>query len=374
MAGIYFHIPFCKQACHYCDFHFSTSLKQKEDLLKAIGKELSSRKKEIKEPVSTIYFGGGTPSLLTKDELNVLIESCRDMFDLARDAEVCLEANPDDLNPQKLEELKSIGVDRLSIGIQSFSDETLQAMNRAHNAEESLSCVKNAQNAGFENLSIDLIYAQPNQSDADWKKELDQAIALGIQHISAYCLTVESGTALHHFVEKGKVKAATNETEQRHFEMAIKTLTKAGFDHYEISNFGKPGYWSRHNTSYWKGDSYLGIGPSAHSFNGKERRWNVSNNARYIKAINDGGSYSETERLGGKERFNEAIMLGLRTSWGVQLDELAATTGCILSEDGRSIMAQREKDGYLRFHDSNCVLTAKGKMMADRIASELFLV
>lgn len=373
MAGIYFHIPFCKQACHYCDFHFSTSLKKREALLLAMEKELQSRSAEFRDEVSTIYFGGGTPSLLTQEELQKLLDQCREHYNLRPDLEVCLEANPDDLDPEKLAELKDIGVERLSIGVQSFSDEKLNAMNRAHSASESQRCVEDAQAAGFKNLSIDLIYAQPDQSEEEWQQELETAVGLQVQHISAYCLTVEKGTALHHFVKQGKVVPATSELEQRQFQMAIDCLTKAGFDHYEISNFGLPGFWSRHNTSYWQGAPYLGIGPSAHSYNGRERRWNVANNARYLKALEQGSPYYETERLSGNDRFNEAIMLGLRTSWGVDLVELAATTGLTLDNAGRAALAERHKAGYLRVENDHCTLTDKGKAMADRIAAELFL-
>jgi len=288
LAGIYIHIPFCKQACYYCDFHFSTSLKRKEELLNAIKKELILRKDENNhEIVETIYFGGGTPSLLTIKELQLLINTVYDNYEVINNAEITLEANPDDLSLQKIKELSKSPINRLSIGIQSFFEDDLKFMNRAHTAEESKKCLAEATRY-FDNITIDLIYGVPNMTDEKWLENLKIAFEFDIPHISSYALTVEEKTALHSFIKSGKVPPVDEDLALQHFNILVSETEKQGFAHYEISNFGKPTYFSKHNTSYWLGEKYLGIGPSAHSFNGFERSWNVSNNAKYIKELQEG--------------------------------------------------------------------------------------
>ncbi|MDX1545081.1 MAG: radical SAM family heme chaperone HemW, partial [Christiangramia sp.] len=285
MSGIYIHIPFCKQACHYCDFHFSTSTKKKSQLVEMLGRELVLRKNELdSEEIETIYFGGGTPSLLNKEELDQIFQTVFENFKVTENAEITLEANPDDLTQEKLKMLSESPINRLSIGVQSFFEEDLQLMNRAHNSDEALSSLKHAKRY-FDNISIDLIYGIPGQTNAQWKENLQTALDLEIPHISSYALTVEPKTALEKFIEKGKIKAVDDEQYREQFEILVSTLTTNGFEHYEFSNFGKPGYHSRNNMAYWMGRTYLGIGPSAHSFDGNSRKWNISNNTLYIKAI-----------------------------------------------------------------------------------------
>ena len=299
MAGIYLHIPFCKQACHYCDFHFSTSMKMKDDFVNALRKEIAMQKDYLKgEPVETIYFGGGTPSLLSYEELMMLLEEVHKHYALIDHPEITLEANPDDLTPKKLKELQRTSVNRLSIGTQSFHAEDLQFMNRAHTSEEAIACIKNAQDADFENLTIDLIYGTPTLSDEGWIKNLETAYSLDIPHLSCYCLTVETKTALADFIRKGKAQDVDEKKSSKHFELLLNEMKKHHYEQYEISNFCKDNKYSKHNSSYWLGMKYLGLGPSAHSYNGTTRQWNVSNNAKYIKSINENHIPSSCARAG----------------------------------------------------------------------------
>jgi len=330
MSGIYLHIPFCKQACHYCDFHFSTSLKKKEELVQAIATELILRKNEINDPIETIYFGGGTPSLLTVDELEFLIKTIYEQYEVVEIPEVTLEANPDDLvslmpsdNITKniFEQYRSIGINRLSIGVQSFFEDDLVMMNRAHNAKEAENCLSMA-TRHFDNITIDLIYGVPNMSNKKWTANIEKALSFGINHISSYALTVEPKTALASFIAKGKIDAPKDDVAHEHFKILVDTLENNGFVHYELSNFGKPNYFSKHNTSYWKGKIYLGVGPSAHSFNGKQRSWNVANNTKYINSIQEKTLPIERETLSVSDRYNEYVMTGLRTIYGVSLDKV----------------------------------------------------
>lgn len=372
MAGIYIHIPFCKQACHYCDFHFSTSLKKKEEMLEALNKELILRKTELKNAtIQTIYFGGGTPSLLKANDIGSLIQMVFKHYSVNDNPEITIEANPDDLSHEVLEELSKTQVNRLSIGIQSFFQSHLQLMNRAHSAEEAKACVALAK-PYFKNISIDLIYGIPGASHQQWQKNIDIALELEVPHISSYALTVEPKTALESFIKKGLIAQVDDTQAHEQFLMLKEQLEAAGYEHYELSNFGKPGFFSENNTAYWQGKSYLGIGPSAHSFNGTSRSWNVRNNTKYIKALAASELPSETEELTKVDRYNEYVMTRLRTKWGISLpyvkEEFGELYVTYLLEQ-----AQTYIDDYLLFHDQDQLyVSKKGLFLSDGIASHLF--
>lgn len=374
MAGIYIHIPFCKQACHYCDFHFSTSLKKKDELVNALVKEIQIRKDEFKNvEVQTIYFGGGTPSLLTNDELQLLIETVYENYKVTANPEITLEANPDDLSKIRILELSKSSVNRLSIGIQSFFESDLKLMNRAHNAEEAKECLSVA-TRHFDNISIDLIYGIPGASNEQWLLNIETALSYNIPHISSYALTVEPKTALASFVKKGIIDDVDDEQAHEQFHLLKDKLEASGFVHYELSNFSKEGYFSRNNTAYWQGKPYIGIGPSAHSFNGKQRGWNVRNNTKYIKAIQQNELPIEVETLTTIDRYNEYIMTGLRTIWGVSIDKVEADFGKIykdyLKEQSETFINQQ----LLYIDDKHIRVTKKGQFLSDGIASELFKI
>jgi len=375
LAGIYIHIPFCKQACYYCDFHFSTSLKRKNELLNSIKKELEIRKNDVgSEIIETIYFGGGTPSLLTFEELKAIFEVIYSNYKVTSKAEITLEANPDDLTSEKILELSKLPINRLSIGIQSFFEDDLTFMNRAHTAEESKKCLEEAL-LYFDNITIDLIYGVPNMTSEKWLKNLKIAFEFRVPHISSYALTVEEKTALSNFIKKGKVPAIDENLALEHFNILVAETEKQGFEQYEISNFGKPNYFSKHNTSYWLGEKYVGIGPSAHSYNGFERSWNVSNNAKYIKAIAENKLPQSIEVLSEKDKFNEYIMTGLRTSWGVDLLRIERTYGMPYLEGLYKNSEPFIKQSLLEISASKKLKTTlKGKFLADGIASDLFIV
>ncbi|MEC3906702.1 radical SAM family heme chaperone HemW [Tamlana sp. 2201CG12-4] len=383
MAGIYIHIPFCKQACFYCDFHFSTSLKKKEALIQALVKEIELRKEELSnQSIDTIYFGGGTPSLLAVDELQLLIDTVYKNFRVTDDPEITLEANPDDLSIKQISGLADAPINRLSIGIQSFFEEDLKAMNRAHNAQEAKACLKHASKY-FDNITIDLIYGIPNMGLEKWDDNLNMAFDFGINHISSYALTVEPKTALDSFVKKGTYPPIDENLALSHFNHLIDRTQAEGFVHYETSNFGKPDYFSRHNTSYWQGKSYLGIGPSAHSFYGNQRRWNISNNPKYIKAIQKSKLPNTVEILSLKDQYNEYVMTGLRTIWGVSLDKVKneygekrfqyLKTGAekFISQGLLAVSSEAKDDGN---YTDTLITTQKGKFLVDGIASELFMI
>ncbi|WP_411811305.1 radical SAM family heme chaperone HemW [Chryseobacterium scophthalmum] len=373
---IYIHIPFCKQKCSYCNFHFSTSLNFKDEMLDAMKKEIFLRKDELQNKnLQSLYFGGGTPSVLSADEIKALIDEVLKHFNFNNDIEITLEANPDDLNAQFLKGLSSSPVNRLSIGTQSFFDEDLKLMNRAHNASEAEGSIKRAQDFGFENLSIDLIYGSPTSNLEIWKENLNKTIALEIPHISSYALTVEPKTALENWVSKGKVANPKEEEQNREFYYMIDFLKDHGFNHYEVSNFAKEGFYSRHNSAYWKYQEYLGIGPSAHSYNGNDvRSWNVANNQQYIKKLNSNILAKETEILSQQDQFNEMIMIGLRTIWGVNLDSLNQKfPENILDKFNKEIQPKIE-DGILKIEDYHLKIPEKHWFMADGIASDLFLI
>ncbi|WP_104735432.1 radical SAM family heme chaperone HemW [Hanstruepera ponticola] len=372
MAGIYIHIPFCKQACHYCDFHFSTSLKKKGDMVFALQNELLLRKGELKnQVVETIYFGGGTPSLLTNDEIQEIINSVYSNYKVVENPEITLEANPDDLTNKCINELIDSPINRLSIGIQSFFEDDLKLMNRAHNANEAKSCLEEV-TKHFDNISIDLIYGIPNATNAQWLENIETALSYGVPHISCYALTVEPKTALHSFIKKGIIEDVDDEAALEQFHILLDILESNNFVHYELSNFGKTGYFSKNNTAYWQGKPYLGIGPSSHSFNGKQRGWNVRNNNKYIKSLQDNQLPIEWEVLTKTDRYNEYIMTGLRTIWGVSLSKIEAEFGISYK---KYLLQQADKfiNQHLLYIDNNQLLaTKKGKFLSDGIASDLF--
>jgi putative oxygen-independent coproporphyrinogen III oxidase len=373
MAGVYIHIPFCKQACHYCNFHFSTLLKGKNEFLAALLKEIDLRKSYLLgEKIETIYFGGGTPSLFSSEEIKSILDKLRGSFEIIQDLEITLEANPDDLTIDLLSGLKDSGINRLSIGIQSFFEEDLRWMNRAHSAEQSMECIQNAREVGFNNLSIDLIYGSPTLTDDKWKRNVDLAVALKIPHLSCYALTVEPRTALDSMIKKNKVQDIDPDIQARQFLQLINWLGDAEYEHYEISNFAIPGKRSRHNSSYWQGKKYLGLGPSAHSFNGHSREWNVSNNAIYAKSILDGIIPSSSEELTSTQQLNEYIMTSIRTSEGTNLEIIRERFG-----ENAAAETGKKTDQYIKRElafqkDKSIILTTEGKLFADRIAAELF--
>jgi oxygen-independent coproporphyrinogen-3 oxidase len=374
MSGIYIHIPFCKQACHYCDFHFSTSMKKKDEMVLALAKEIQMRKNESKmEVVETIYFGGGTPSVLTSEEIDFLIAAVYNNYDVTENPEITLEANPDDLSSDRILELSKSKINRLSIGIQSFFGDDLKMMNRAHNSAEAQKCLEEATRY-FDNISVDLIYGVPGMSNDKWKQNIEKALSFGIPHISSYALTVEPKTALKKLIDTGKIAEPNDEVAQEHFMILVETLQANGFIHYELSNFGKENYFSKNNSAYWLGKKYIGIGPSAHSYNGISRSWNVANNSLYIKSIDTDKLPNEVEILTDSDRYNEYIMTGLRTIWGVSLER-------IKSEFGQSYLdylkqqAQKFLDDELLFIANDILKpTKKGKFLTDGIASDLFIL
>lgn len=384
MSGIYIHIPFCKQACHYCDFHFSTSLKKKNEMVLALAKEIALRKSEFQDDaVETIYFGGGTPSILQIADIRLLIVEVYRNYKVVDNPEITLEANPDDLIANVLssraqsrdfyEEYRSIGINRLSIGIQSFFEDDLKLMNRAHNSEEAKSCLEIASQY-FDNISIDLIYGIPNMSNEKWLQNIDTALSYNIPHISSYALTVEPKTALHTFIQKGIIPQLDDEVAQEHFHLLVDKLEENDFIHYELSNFGKENYFSKNNSSYWLGKKYIGIGPSAHSYNGISRSWNVSNNTLYLKSISENRLPSESETLSKTDRYNEYVMTGLRTIWGISLDRIETEFGKTYLDYLNQQAAKYIEDHLLFVDDSVLRTTKSAKFLSDGIASDLFML
>lgn len=387
MAGIYIHIPFCKQACHYCNFHFSTSLRYKNELIGALLKEIGSfslqqhcrgagRPSEThhSEPVETIYFGGGTPSLLTKDEIKAILSTIKKVFTVDPAAEVTLEANPDDINQQNLVGWKEAGINRLSIGIQSFFEEDLRWMNRAHSASQALESLEMAIRH-FSNITIDLIYGTPALTDERWKENVDKAISLGIPHLSCYALTVEPKTPLDKLIREHKSATIDPNKQSEQFLLLMDWTEKAGYEHYEISNFAKPGFRSRHNSSYWQGKPYYGFGPSAHSFCGTTRWWNIANNNKYIELIDQGLATFEKEELTPVQQMNEYIMISLRTSEGLSLEKLPGDPSTI-DKVSRQLLLNVNKyieRGFMNKVNNRFVLTKEGKLLADGIAADLFI-
>ncbi|WP_299164381.1 radical SAM family heme chaperone HemW [uncultured Eudoraea sp.] len=374
MAGIYIHIPFCKQACHYCDFHFSTNLRKRQDMVSALQKELLLRKAELKnEEVQTIYFGGGTPSVLEIGEINEIIKTVDENYRVIKYPEITLEANPDDLSIKKIKELSDSPINRLSIGVQSFFDQDLKLMNRAHDAKEADLCLNEAKKY-FDNISIDLIYGIPGMTNARWEENINKALSYELPHISSYALTVEPKTALKAFIDKGIIPNVDDEVAEEQFNILCTLLEKEGFINYEISNFGKEGYFSKNNTAYWKGKKYIGIGPSAHSYDGTKRAWNINNNSKYIRSIKENILPLEEEVLSKTDRYNEYVMTALRTIWGVSLDKIRNEFGTgyyeyLLDQSDKYI-----KEKLLVTEGDKLSVTKKGKFLCDGIASDLFMI
>jgi oxygen-independent coproporphyrinogen-3 oxidase len=374
MSGIYIHIPFCKQACTYCDFHFSTSLQHVDEMTAAICKEILLKKSRLSDQIGSIYFGGGTPSLLPEKSFEQIFNTLTSNFSIAADAEITIETNPDDLDAKKIAQLRRLPVNRFSIGVQSFFNEDLVWMNRAHNASEAETCIKRSQDAGFENLSIDLIYGYPLLTDEKWLSNINKAIDLQTPHISAYSLTVEPRTALAAAIKKGNQVPVNDEQSAAQFLFLIEKLGLAGFDHYEISNFSLPGRHAVHNTNYWRGVPYLGIGPSAHGFNSNIRYLNVANNAKYMQSLASGKLPETVEELDTYDRFNEYIMTSLRTMWGTDLQKIKTEYGSVfLAETLKNIQPFLQR-GWINHDHDKLILTLDGKLFADYIASELFLI
>lgn len=374
MSGIYIHIPFCKQACFYCDFHFSTSLKKKDALISCLVKEIELRKKALNNQiVETIYFGGGTPSMLSAKEISLLIAAVYKHHTVVASPEITLEANPDDLSEEKIIELSHTPVNRLSIGVQSFFEKDLKLMNRAHSSSEAHTSLEIATRY-FENISIDLIYGIPGLTHEEWQQNIQTALGFNVSHISSYALTVEPKTALEKLIKKGKIEKVDDVLAQEQFFILRDLLEKANFVHYELSNFGKENYFSKNNTAYWLGKSYLGIGPSAHSFDGKQRSWNVRNNTQYIKEIELNKLPIESEVLSVTDRYNEYVMTGLRTIWGVSLEKIKTDFG---SKYVTYIQTESEKyiQQKLLYVEANTLKTTKeGAFLVDGIAAHLFLL
>ncbi|MBZ9651414.1 radical SAM family heme chaperone HemW [Psychroflexus montanilacus] len=373
MSSLYIHIPFCKQACHYCDFHFSTSLKHKGQLVQAICKELSMRKDELPAAVENIYFGGGTPSLLSETDLNLIFKTIYSEYKVVNKPEITLEANPDDLDFDYLKMLSGTKVNRLSIGVQSFFEEDLKLMNRAHNAKEAESSILLAKQF-FDNISIDLIYGIPDMCVDRWKANLAKTLELDIPHISSYALTVEPNTALKHFIDKEIIPPVDDDLAKLHFDILVETMQSNNFENYEFSNFGKPGYFSQNNTAYWTGKFYLGIGPSAHSFVNTTRSWNINNNSKYIKAIDAGELPAEREELTTTDRYNEYIMTRLRTKWGVDLKVVETEFGLNYAAYLMEHIQEFQQQGLLALDKDILRVTGEGKFLSDGIASELFML
>ena len=375
MAGIYLHIPFCKQACNYCDFHFSTSMKMKVDFVKAIIQEIELRKDVFANKfISSIYFGGGTPSLLSKEELDMIFEKLYKSFTINADAEITLEANPDDLNFDKILQLKDTPINRLSIGVQSFRDEDLKYMNRAHTAIEALNSIKMAQDSGFQNITIDLIYGTPGMSNEDWKYNLRKSFSLNLPHISSYALTVEEKTPLYYQILKNNIDPVDEQQIADQFKILIDEMLRYGYEQYEISNFCKDNSYSKHNTSYWKKDHYLGLGPSAHSYFGNSRLWNLSNNVKYIKALSASQLPLVKENLNTQDMYNEYIMTSLRTKWGCSLIEIEKDYSRSYLNYFKVQIKGHKMNGHIIENKGVYTLSEKGKLIADRITSDLFFI
>lgn len=373
MAGIYIHIPFCKKACHYCNFHFSTNLTTKDLLVDAICREIKLKHELFNhEIIETVYVGGGTPSMLNDAELNRIIGALQQHFTIAEHAEITLEANPDDLDKEVVRNLSNSGINRLSIGVQSFFEEDLAWMGRAHTADQAVSCIMEAQDAGFYNLTLDLIYGSPTTTHRMWEVNLQKTISLGIPHVSSYCLTVEDRTALAHQIKKGKTHAPDAELASDQFEMLMQTLEGTGYDHYEISNFAKEGFIAVHNTNYWKGIPYLGFGPSAHSYFNDKRSWNIAHNQKYIESIKKGIIPETFEFLTPNMKFNEYIMTGLRTKWGVDKAKVAEM-GSMYSSHLKQNIQRNLQHALIIETDNEIKLTRAGKYFADMVAMELFI-
>ena len=374
MNGIYIHIPFCRHKCNYCNFFSIASIKYKSDFIKVLLKEIELQKNYLpNKKINTIYFGGGTPSMLSVDEINLILNKINQLFSIEKDAEITLEANPDDLIDRKIIELKNSAINRVSVGIQSFNDDDLHYLNRKHNSEQAKNSISQLKEFGFENISIDLIYGIPTLTEKKWEQNLEKFFALEIPHLSAYSLTVEKNTILDNLIRKGKAKNISENLSIEHFKYLLNRMDVNGFVHYEISNFSKPGCQSKHNSIYWSGGKYLGLGPSAHSFNGNARQWNVSNISKYIQSINNGIIPAEIEILNTNQKYNEYIMTSLRTIWGCSENVIKEQFGEKYLGYFLKTSKKHLQNRTLIVEDENYVLSQKGKLFADGIASDLFI-
>ncbi|MEP1095036.1 MAG: radical SAM family heme chaperone HemW [Cyclobacteriaceae bacterium] len=372
MAGIYIHIPFCRQACHYCDFHFSTNLSKESEMVQAICQEIDHRSNYVSEKIETVYFGGGTPSILSKEHLNEILAAVKNSFEVSTTSEITLEANPEDLDNAKLRDFRLSEVNRLSIGFQTFSDTKLKWMNRIHSSKEALDSFHNARESGFDNISIDLIYALPNHDLDAWKKDLQVAASLNPEHISIYGLTIEERTVFGKRKRSGELIEEPEEMAADQYLRTIEILESKGYSQYEVSNFTKPGFESKHNSSYWGGAKYLGVGPGAHSYDGRSRQFNVRNNAKYLKAISTSGPYYESEELSKMQIANERILTRLRTSTGIDLDKFESDFEIQLLAKHEELIEQLGKQNLLKIKDQKLYLTSTGFLVADEIALKLF--
>lgn len=372
---LYLHIPYCRKACHYCDFHFSTHLGTRERLIAAMVKEIELTQAYLpQKKLTTIYFGGGTPSILTQKELDQLLSTITRFYTLPENIEITLEANPDDLNATTLHQFRQAGINRLSIGIQTFDNEMLRFLNRTHTSEQAESVVKLAQDTGIDNLSLDLMYALPAKDHRRLEQDLDKITSLGANHLSAYCLTIEPKTAFGNWVENRKMTPIEEEFAAAQFEITVSRLAEVGYEQYEISNFARQEMYSRHNTAYWQRKPYLGIGPGAHSYDGKfTRHFNVSNNMQYINALEKGASPATIEELDAANQTNEYLLTGLRTKWGCDLELLETLSGGIFKETRRSQVKELIAKGWVNIYENTLTLTESGKLFADRAALELFI-
>lgn len=375
MAGIYLHIPFCKQACHYCNFHFSTSLAYKDKMITCLLEEIKLRQNYLaNKNLTSIYFGGGTPSLLTAVELNRILGTLSDHFSWKADCEITIEANPDDIIPSYLEDIHSIGINRLSIGIQSFQTRDLEFMNRAHTSAESHAVLDMIDQSSINHVSADIIFGTPHLTDTELESNLHQILSHKVDHLSCYALTVEEGTALHHFIKHKKVAKLDDDQSARQFSLIQQALNQNGFEQYEVSNYARNQAYAVHNTNYWKSIPYLGLGPSAHSFNGKERSWNIANNQKYMSSILEGKVGFEVEKLKPSDQYNEFIMTRLRTKWGIPISELKDKFSLYNSHFHNLSKSIIEKEWMVFDQNETYRLTPKGMLYADHIASVLFYI
>jgi oxygen-independent coproporphyrinogen-3 oxidase len=374
MSGIYIHIPFCKKACHYCNFHFSTQIQQLEEFVDALLKEMVLQKDYLSDPIETLYLGGGTPSLLQPVHFEKIMNGLHTHYNLSALKEFTIEANPDDINLEKTKLWKNIGINRLSIGIQSFQKEALAWMNRAHDSKQSMFAIEQVKAAGIHNISTDLIYGTPHLSDEALLKDISILNKFEIPHISCYALTVEEKTALYHLIQENKIENVDSEKQARHFEILVDSLNNLGYEHYEISNYAKPGQRSIHNSNYWKGISYLGLGPSAHSYNNISRQWNIANNSLYIKSINEGILPCEVEQLDLSNKYNEFMMIRLRLIEGVDMQEIQNRFGEAYLQHSNAILAPFLLNGKIEKTKSGFAIAKHARFLADGIASDFFIV
>lgn len=374
MSSVYIHIPFCKQKCSYCNFHFSTQTKERGEFLKALEKEIFLRRNEIQTPLETLYFGGGTPSILNPEEWQKIFKALKKNFQISENAEITIEANPDDVSVEFLQGLENTPVNRFSLGVQSFFEEDLKLMNRAHSAQQAQEAIRLIQDFGYQNMTIDLIYGSPTTTNEIWRKNIEIFLTLNIPHLSAYALTVEPRTALAHKIKTGKWSKVDENQQKSQFDFLVKILLENNYTHYEISNFGLAGFESRHNSNYWKSRKYLGLGPSAHSFNGKQRAWNVANNQKYIRALQENTLPLEIEELTEENRINELTMIGLRTSYGVDLDEVNSQFSSSVLAEWHENLERLIQKNYIEQKGNRIFLNPEFRFFADGIAAEMFIV